>query len=601
MADWPNLHMTKFRLLHPVFLAVALLSASAASTQPAGRPADSGFGAWADPNHDGPAGMKYETFASKLAGTDVSYLIYLPPGYAENQNQRYPVVYWLHGRGGSQTGAGVFAGRLDAAIKAGKAPATIVVGVNGRKTSSWVDTFDDKSPVQSVIIKELIPHIDATYRTIARREGRAIEGFSMGGAGAPKIGFKHPDLFGTVGVIAGALHDLASYKSRGTAFQDIYGGNEEYYQASDAWSVLEKNAGAIRDRTFVRVAVGGKDNLLEKNTAYHELLTKLRIEHEFDVIPDAVHNPGQVYDGLGDKTWAFYTKAFAPAGRPAGARSPGAQAGARPRDSSGLGAPGDAPGAWAGIGTIESWQVFTAKAVDGHETPAIWVAPEGKGPFPAIVWLHGAPANQGERGERSEAGRGRFDLFLKAGFVVCLGDYRGEPSAGPEVSGPDDAAAIIRHVKSLPMVDPDRVAIMGHSLGGATTLFAATREPVACIVDSAAAAYAVLGMPMGSLRGKPAGGELPASEYDQAHALSILRKINAPTLILYGANDPLSRINKTIHDLMKSLGKDVRLEVFPGEHHGMLFRPADKERGLRAWNTMVDFVTQQLQPTAPGK
>lgn len=576
-------------------IAMAALLTAAAFAQPERRrpagPPDAGFGPWLDPNKTVPAGTHYATFSSKLAGTEVSYLVYLPPDYETAKDQRYPVIYWLHGRGGSQTGAGNFATRLDAAIKAGKAPAAIVVGVNGRKTSSWVDSFDGKSPVQSVIIKELVPHIDATYRTITSREGRAIEGFSMGGAGAPKIGFKYPELFGAVSVLGGALHDLESYKSRGTAFQDIYGGNQDYFEANDPWNVLEKNAAAIRGRTFVRVAVGGKDNLLAKNTAYHDLLTKLKIEHEFDVIPDAAHNPGQVYDGLGDKTWAFYAKAFAPANRPTAAQAP-----ARPREGRRPGAQGNAPGAWAGVGAIENWQVLTAKAVDGHETPAIWAAPEGKGPFPAIVWLHGAPANQGERGERSEADRGRFDLFLKAGFVVCLGDYRGEPSAGPGISGPDDAVAIIRRVKSLPLVDPKRVAIMGHSLGGVTTLFAAAREPVACVVDSAAAAYAVLGMPMGSLRGKSAGGELPEDEYNRVQALGILGKINAPTLILYGANDPLSRINKTIHDLMKSLGKDVRLEVFPGEHHGMLFRPADKERGLKAWTTMLDFVSGVLKP-----
>src|SRR3954453_16237671 len=60
-------------------------------------------------------------------------------------------------------------------------------------------------PLESVIIKDLIPHVDATYRTVADRGARAIEGFSMGGFGAAHFGFKYPETFGVVSIQAPAL------------------------------------------------------------------------------------------------------------------------------------------------------------------------------------------------------------------------------------------------------------------------------------------------------------------------------------------------------------------------------------------------------------
>ena len=88
--------------------------------------------------------------------------------------------------------------RIDKEILAGKIPPFIVVLVQGLPSVRYINAKDGKRPVEDVIVKDLIPHIDATYRTVASREGRAIEGMSMGGYGALRLGFKYPELFGTV-------------------------------------------------------------------------------------------------------------------------------------------------------------------------------------------------------------------------------------------------------------------------------------------------------------------------------------------------------------------------------------------------------------------
>ena len=71
--------------------------------------------------------------------------------------------------------AGVqFVQPLDAAIRAGKSPAMIAVLVNGLDASFYCDSMDGKWPVDSVIVKELIPHIDQNFRTLPTRDSRGI-------------------------------------------------------------------------------------------------------------------------------------------------------------------------------------------------------------------------------------------------------------------------------------------------------------------------------------------------------------------------------------------------------------------------------------------
>ena len=258
--------------------------------------------------------LRYQTFDSKAAGEKVSYLVYLPPDYEKSSDARYPVTYWLQGIGGSQQGMPRFCDRLTKAIEEGKAPAMIVVFANGMIDSFYCDAINAKRPVETVIIKELIPHIDATYRTIAKREGRMIEGFSMGGFGAARLGFKYPDLFGAISIIDGALLGLGEIKQRHPVqFERLFANSDEKFTAESPTALTEKNADAVRGRTAIRLEIGA---LVVPNAAYHAILERLKIDHEYESFPGAGHNQAVIYDRLGDRNWEFYRRAFATAVSP---------------------------------------------------------------------------------------------------------------------------------------------------------------------------------------------------------------------------------------------------------------------------------------------
>lgn len=273
--------------------------------------------AFADPNHAAPAGTKYQTFASDVLkgdeGGQVSYLVYLPTGYDDDSTRRYPVIYWLHGLGGNQRGGAFsFLPSATRAMRQGDLPPAIVVLVNGMERSFYCDWVPPGPPVESVIVKDLIPHIDRTYRTIARREGRVIQGYSMGGFGAGHLGFKYPDLFGTVIIDAGALIQKQALEGPriGPIFREGFGGDLDRFMAEHPTRLVEKNADRIRGRTHIRIGVGSKDGLLYRNRELHEQLDRLKIEHEFVIVPDVDHNAGDYYRAEGASGFAMHKAVF---------------------------------------------------------------------------------------------------------------------------------------------------------------------------------------------------------------------------------------------------------------------------------------------------
>lgn len=275
---------------------------------------------WAIPDA-APPGTIYRQFASQAAGGPVGYALALPPGYEAEPLRRYPVIYWLHGRGGDPSRGAAFVRYLRQAIEQGVIPPVIAVLVNGLRTGFYCNSADGRWPVEMVLIGELIPHIDATCRTVARREARLIEGQSMGGFGAARFGFGHPDLFGAVSIAAGGLLDLDLAKSEPTRrdgiYRSVWGGDPAYLDACNPSLIVRRNAAAIRGRTLVRIFVGDQDALLSTNERYHRLLDELGIAHDFIVVPGADHSYDAKIERMGVRSFAFFAQALAVVPEPA--------------------------------------------------------------------------------------------------------------------------------------------------------------------------------------------------------------------------------------------------------------------------------------------
>ena len=262
--------------------------------------------------------VTHHVFTSKSAKAEVSYHLYRPAAYEADGGRRFPVVYWLHGSGGGLPGISSVARRFDAAIEAGKLPPCLVVFVNGLEMGMYVDWADGSAPVESMIIRDLLPHIDATYRTIAKREGRLLDGFSMGGYGAGRFGFRYPELFQNVSMMgAGPMQETLDRTPRASSVQaksllrDVYGGKQARFLAVSPRRYAEQNATTLARGSRLRLVIGDRDETFDSNRNFHDHLMRLGIPHQWIVLPGIGHDPMGVLAAMGDQHWAFYRDAFA--------------------------------------------------------------------------------------------------------------------------------------------------------------------------------------------------------------------------------------------------------------------------------------------------
>jgi enterochelin esterase-like enzyme len=271
---------------------------------------------WVTPEVKAPR-VSFHTFESKAVKGKVSYHLYRPACYDQDKLQKLPVVYWLHGSGGGLSGIPKIANYFNEAIESGKAPPCLVVFVNGLVEGMYVNWKDGSAPLETLIIQDLLPHVDSSYRTIPAREARILDGFSMGGYGAARLGFKYPELFRTVSIMgAGPLQaelikaPRASRKRALDILKKVYGGDQEYFKSSSPRRLAEENKEVLAKGSLIRQVCGDKDETFANNREFHEVLERLKIPHTWKVLNGVDHNPMRTLEALGDSNWAFYRKAF---------------------------------------------------------------------------------------------------------------------------------------------------------------------------------------------------------------------------------------------------------------------------------------------------
>lgn len=158
-------------------------------------------------------------FPSPSTNTSRRAFVYTPPGYFESTKTRYPVLYLQHGWGEDET-AWSNQGRanliMDNLIATGKIKPFIIVmtyGMTNDVKMGGLRNFDIK-PFQTVLVDELIPYVDKTFRTVAKPEKRAMAGLSMGGMETKTITMNRPEVFSHYGLLSGGTYAPADIKDK---------------------------------------------------------------------------------------------------------------------------------------------------------------------------------------------------------------------------------------------------------------------------------------------------------------------------------------------------------------------------------------------------
>jgi S-formylglutathione hydrolase FrmB len=234
---------------------------------------------------------------SQILARTVRYCAYLPPSYDQDKTRRYPVLYYLHGLGDNEQSL-LNSGGWDVISELrsqGKVGDFVILAPSGGHTF-YLNSEDGKVRYEDFLLKEFMPQMENKYRAEDVRDNRGITGVSMGGYGALRLGFKHPELFAAVSAQMPALiTDLPTNigasppGSPGALLGDIFGSpfNRAYFDRNNVFYFARTDTAASLKRLKIYFDVGNNDDYgFEQGAQQLDQLLKSRgIPHEFHIYP----------------------------------------------------------------------------------------------------------------------------------------------------------------------------------------------------------------------------------------------------------------------------------------------------------------------------
>ena len=260
---------------------------------------------------------------SKLLARSVRFCAVLPPSYDAHPQQRFPVLYWLHGLGENEQS---FSGQsglamLDALRSRGQTGEFLMITPDGGR-SFYLNSRDGRRPYEDFFMREFLPAMERRFRIEATRATRGISGVSMGGFGALHFGLKYPETFGSISAHSAALMEeppQAMLDGARTGFLDEVFGypvDRGYWERNGVFYLARHAARNSGWKIYFDCGREDDFGFDEGNQALHKLLKSRGIPHEFHLDPGrhgweyfAKHIPASL---------EFHAKAFREAQEAAG-------------------------------------------------------------------------------------------------------------------------------------------------------------------------------------------------------------------------------------------------------------------------------------------